>query len=296
MPSDVRQALNVESGLNDGISPPADLRAARSCSGPISATSPPTTGSASDSSRIVLGPLAGAVVGLGGGRLIDAASSRGWVDPAFQRLSLPCIAVLGYALAEMIGGNGFIGAFVAGLAYRPSVDLPTADDVSDDVAELLTMLAFVVFGALVLGPNLSAFTWQILAYSVLSLTAVRAVAVAISLIGAHIKVPTIGFIAWFGPRGIASVLYSFLLLEDATEISYVAPVVDVIMFTVALSVLLHGMTAPPLAAAYGRWFSSMEDEHDEMVESAEVHEHDLGRCSDATDSASLGVQPGDRRP
>ncbi|MCB0951509.1 MAG: hypothetical protein KDB13_02015, partial [Microthrixaceae bacterium] len=127
---------------------------------------------------------------------------------------------------------------------------------------------------------LGAFDWQMLLYALISLTVVRGVAVAVSLIGSRSRAPTVAFIGWFGPRGIASVLYSFILLESAEEIAVVGKVVDVVMLTVALSVLLHGMTASSLARAYGRWFSGMADEHDEMIESTVVHEHGLGRCAD----------------
>lgn len=158
--------------------------------------------------------------------------------------------------------------------------------VSHDAAELLTMLSFVVFGALVLGANLDAFTWRTVLYAALSLTVVRGLAVAISLVGSRARAPTTAFLAWFGPRGIASVLYSFLLLESSDGLPVSGLVVDVVMVTVTMSVVLHGITAAPWAAAYGRWFTSMEDEHDEMVEAGPAHEHHLGRMADAVGEAS----------
>jgi NhaP-type Na+/H+ or K+/H+ antiporter len=118
-----------------------------------------------------------------------------------------------------------------------------------------------------------------LLYACSSLAVVRMVAVGIAMLGSHSRLPTIAFIGWFGPRGIASVLYSFLLIESVGELDVLRPVVDVVTLTVALSVLLHGMTATPLARAYGRWFGSMAPEHDEMIESTHVHEHHLGRSS-----------------
>lgn len=139
-------------------------------------------------------------------------------------LILGVVVVLFAAVARRIDSTPVSGPmiFVAvGLAYRPAVDLPMADGVSHDVAELFTMLAFVVFGAVVLGPNLGAFDWTMLLYAVLSLTVIRGVAVAVSLLGSGSRAPTVAFIGWFGPRGIASVLYSFLLSEEDTKVPIV---------------------------------------------------------------------------
>ena len=285
VPVYVRQGLNVESGLNDGLALPVFEAGIAIAVAGFSASG------ASNVVRVlfeevVFGTIAGVVVGLVAGPLLSRARRAGWTGRHWHGLATLGITAAAYGLAVTIGGNPFIAAFAAGLAYRPSVDLPMADDVSHDFAELLTMLAFIVFGAIVLGPNLSAFDWRIAVYAVLSLTVVRGLAVVISLLGSRNRWPTVGFIAWFGPRGIASVLYSFLLLEEAEQIPFAAEVVDVVMFTVALSVLLHGMSASWLARLYGMWFTDMEEEHEEMVESTEVHEHSLGRCADPAGEAA----------
>ncbi len=283
VPVYVRQSLNVESGLNDGLTFPVFEAAVAMALVGVSVT-------AEDAARVLLeevvfGAVAGLGVGLLAGPLLSVARRSGWTGRHWHGLATLGITAAAYGLAVTIDGNGFIAAFAAGLAYRPSVDLPVADDVSHDVAELLTMLAFVVFGAIVLGPNLAAFDWQMLLYAVLSLTVIRGAAVAISLVASRTKWQTKAFIAWFGPRGIASVLYSFLLLEEADRIAYAGKVVDVVMLTVALSVVAHGVTASSLAELYGRWFADMEEDHDDMVEAKEAHEHGLGRCADAAGRA-----------
>jgi NhaP-type Na+/H+ or K+/H+ antiporter len=275
----------VESGLNDGLAFPVFEAAVTLAL--VGFLDTGLSGALTDLlEKVALGALAGIVVGATCGSLLSRARRSGWTGRHWHGIATLGVAAAAYGLAEALGGNPFIATFAAGLAYRPSVDLPMADDVSHDVAELLTMLAFVVFGSAVLGPNLDAVGWRTLLYAVLSLTVVRGLAVAISLLAMRVRPATVAFIGWFGPRGIASVLYAFLLLESAGTLPATQDVVDVVMVTVALSVLLHGMTASSLARAYGRWYSSMEEEHEEMVESTAVHEHDLGRCSDAAGRAA----------
>lgn len=285
IPVYVRQGLNVESGLNDGLAFPVFEAAVTLAL--VGYLDTGLGGALADLlEKVVLGAAAGGVVGAASGPLLSRARRAGWTGRHWHGIATLGVAAAAYGLAEAIGGNAFIATFAAGLAYRPSVDLPMADDVSHDASEVLTMLAFVVFGSTVLGPNLDVIGWRTLLYAVLSLTVVRGLAVAIALLPMRVRPATMAFIGWFGPRGIASVLYAFLLLESAGTLPASEGVVDVVMVTVALSVLLHGMTASPLARAYGRWYSSMEREHEEMVESTAVHEHDLGRCSDAAGRAA----------
>lgn len=280
VPIYVRQGLNVESGLNDGMVFPLFEVAVTVAMVGLEGFG--ARQAALDLLReIGFGAVAGVAVGVVSAALLSWSRRNGWTGRHWHGIATIGITAAAYGLALGIGGNGFIAAFAAGLAYRPSVGLPTADDVSHDLAQLLTMLAFIVFGAVVLAPSLGALTWQIAVYALLSLTIVRMVPVGIATLGSHNRLPTIAFVGWFGPRGIASVLYSFLLLESVGELDAIAPVVDVVTLTVALSVLLHGMTAAPLARAYGRWFDSLASEHDEMVESTDVHEHRLGRSADA---------------
>jgi len=280
----VRQGLNVESGLNDGLAFPifetAITIALVGLTGVGTAEATWTLGR-----EITVGAIAGVAVGLASGPLLSWSRRSGWTGRHWHGLATVGVTAAAFGLATALSGNEFIAAFAAGLAYRPSVDLPLADDVSHDLAELFTMLAFIVFGALVLGPGLGDLDWRMVLYALVSLAVVRGLAVAISLVRSHSKWQTVAFLGWFGPRGIASVLYSFLLLEDAGELSIAPKVVDVVTLTVALSVVLHGMTASGLAAAYGRWFADMEEEHDEMVESSDAFEHPLGRSADSAEVA-----------
>jgi NhaP-type Na+/H+ or K+/H+ antiporter len=99
-------------------------------------------------------------------------------------------------------------------------------------------------------PALEGLTWQAVAYAVLSLTVIRMVPVAVALAGARLGRPAVLFVGWFGPRGLASVVFGLLALEDLAEPA-AKPAVTVIAFTVLLSVLAHGLSADPLAKRYG---------------------------------------------
>ncbi len=251
VPDDVRAALNVESGLNDGIALPpifallfvlgADLGDMRTDDWLLFAAY-----------QIILGPLAGGLVGWAGGRMIDLASARNWVDPAFQRLSLPAIALLGYALAEAIGGNGFIGAFVAGFMLGVKTDevREHMQSFAETEGTALSLIVMLLLGLVLIPATISAWSPTTTLYAVLSLTVARMLPVAVSLLGHGSDLRTQLFIGWFGPRGIASILYLLMwvryLGSDGFEI-----LIATGAQTIALSVLLHGLTAAPLARAYG---------------------------------------------
>jgi len=256
VPSDVRDTINVESGLNDGISLPP-IFALMFALGADLGDVPTDDWLRFTALQIVLGPLAGGLVGWVGGRLIDGASARGWVDPAFQRLSMPAIALLGYALAEAIGGNGFIGAFVAGfmLGVRDEGVRAQMQAFGETEGVALSLIVMLVLG-LVLVP-LAVPHWSVTTtlYAVLSLTIVRMLPVALSLLGLGLSVRTLLFIGWFGPRGIASILYLLMWIQylgsDGSEVLIATGIQTIVM-----SVLLHGMSAAPLARIYGRSMSA----------------------------------------
>jgi NhaP-type Na+/H+ or K+/H+ antiporter len=256
VPEPVREALNVESGLNDGISLPpifillfvlgADL------------------GSTADGGwtkfvafQLLLGPVAGAAVGWGAGRLIERTSDLGWMESGFQRIAMPAIAMLGYALAEAIGGNGFIAAFVSG--FMLGVTNPQVRERMLDFGEtegtMLSLLVFLVLGMVMIPATLEHWTLQTTVYALLSLTVVRMLPVVISILGLGLNFKTQLFIGWFGPRGIASILYMLLFVRYLGDHGYETLLATGIQ-TVTLSVLLHGLTAAPLAGVYGRWAES----------------------------------------
>ena len=257
VPLRIRQSINIESGLNDGIALPAVLLFAALAGVAHGANE------AGDWLRfailqVTLGPLAGAIIGYIGARLIDTAAENGWATTAFQGIGILALSVLAYVLAEAVGGNGFISAFVAGMAFGNSIRNACTYlfEFMESEGQLLMLITFLVFGAALLPEGLEHVDVIFVVYAVLSLTAIRMIPIALSLLGSGIRLPTYLFLGWFGPRGLASILFVLLILEEA-EIPHHAEILSITVITVALSVLLHGVSAAPLAAVYGRMAGRM---------------------------------------
>lgn len=250
VPPRIRQALNVESGLNDGIALPILLFF-------ISVASAVHQADYAywlefTTTQIILGPVAGVAVGYFGGRLVSWAERYDWVAEAFQRLVVLGIALLAFALAELIGGNGFIAAFVAGLVLgnRFPKACRRVNAFAEAEGQLLTLLTFMIYGAVMVVPALMQVSWPMVGYTVLSLTLIRMVPVAISQIGMHLQWRTVLFLGWFGPRGVSSILYGLMVLKEGVlqdELQIFAAMVVTVFF----SVFAHGITALPATNAYG---------------------------------------------
>ncbi len=261
LPIRVRQTINVESGLNDGIMLPVVTVAVALLASQAGAEQPGGVGRLL-LEQIGLGLLAGAVIGWVGGRLLDYAVSKGWVEGIMRQLTTLAIGVGAFAFAEMVGGNGFVAAFVAGLAFGAAAreHCEGAYNFATDEGELLTLLTFLVFGAIVVGQAADDLTVETAIYAVLSLTVIRMVPVAISLIRARLKLQTVAFIGWFGPRGLASILFgAFLLEESVAEVA--DPIFAVVTWTVIFSIFAHGMSAVWLSGVYATWHQRHRDQH-----------------------------------
>ena len=127
---------------------------------------------------------------------------------------------------------------------------------TEQLGALLAAATFIVFGAGLLEPSLSHVTWAVAGYALLSLTVVRMLPVGIALIGTHARPPTVAFVGWFGPRGLASIVFAVLLVEAEGQLPHESVILTTTFFTIALSVLLHGLTAAPLARRYADWFAA----------------------------------------
>ena len=252
VPLRVRQGLNVESGLNDGIALPAVTVLVAAAASAEDLGGPGSWGVFA-AEQVGYGVLVGVLVGTAGGRLIDAAARRGWMSEAFRQVATLAVAAAAYALSETVGGNGFIAAFTAGLAFGTVARgiCQGVYDFTEEEGQLLTLLTFLVFGAAVVGPRLDELTWQVAAYAVLSLTVVRMLPVALSLLGSRLRADTVLFLGWFGPRGLASILFGLLVVEES-GVAGADTIFLVMGWTVLLSVLAHGVTAAPLARRYAR--------------------------------------------
>jgi NhaP-type Na+/H+ or K+/H+ antiporter len=252
VPLGIRQAVSVESGLNDGIALPPILI----CMAMLGADAGHHDGGwgVFVVKQVTLGPLVGLIVGLSGGWLIQKMSDRGWMEETFQRLSALPIAILAFAFAEIVGGNGFISAFVAGLGLTIGI---TSDHVRHQIQEFgetegtqLILVVFLLFGLVMVPVASQYWGWPELIYALASLTIIRMIPVAISMIGSGFDWRTVAFIGWFGPRGIASVLY-LLMAVAAIGFTGFEQVMSVIVLTIMISVYAHGISALPLSGRYG---------------------------------------------
>jgi len=252
IPVPVRDSITVESGLNDGIALPP-IMACIAALGAAGSHSDPSYWVSYAAKQIAFGPVAGAAVGAVGGILIDRAVRKGWMEPVFQRLASLALALLCYAVAERLGGNGFIAAFFGGLLLgtRTEAVRERIQEFGEAEGQQLSLFVFLLFG-IVLVPEAAKY-WDAAAfgYAILSLTVIRMLPVALSLCGARLGASTVAFIGWFGPRGIASVLYLLIFFSHLGTKGH-ERILAVIVLTVLLSIFLHGLSAVPLSTLYGR--------------------------------------------
>ena len=219
--------------------------------------------------QLTIGPLVGLCAGYAGARLIDAAITRQWITEPFQGIAILCVALAAFAIAESIGGNGFISAFIAGLFFGSLIrhHCKFLFEFMESEGHLLTIITFIIFGAVMLPQALHHAVWGTVLLALLFLTLVRMIPVALSVTGLGLSLPSKLFLGWFGPRGIASILFALLILED-----YPIPggeeLLACVVITVALSIFLHGITAAPLAKVYGQSVKS----RGECAETKEVSE------------------------
>ena len=267
LPQVVRQSLNVESGLNDGICVPLLLILLATVSG---AESHPVRVVAE---QIGYGLLGGLATGALAAAVVILAGGRHLIDDAWRPIIPLAAAVLGYGIATALGGSGFIAAFVGGALFGLLAGGKTAGMMgfTEQTGAALDSVTFLVFGAVLLGPAFRHLSWQIALYAVVSLTVVRMVPVAISLWGTHARAPTVAFIGWFGPRGLASIVFA-VIVEDA-HLPHAGTIVAATYLTVGLSVLVHGLSAAPLVSRYATWYQAAADTSPPGMESQPAHEH-----------------------
>jgi NhaP-type Na+/H+ or K+/H+ antiporter len=256
LPGRIRQALNVESGLNDGICVPLLLIALAASEAEDNAIS------GSHAATIVVeaigfGVLGGVVAGLASAGVLAWGHRRGLIEGAWLQVIPVAGAALAYGFAAPLGGSGFIAAFVAGSLFGrlAGEQAEPASRLNEELGDLLSGVAFLAFGAVLLGPALQHVSWQVAAYAVLSLTVIRMLPVAIAMVGTGASDRTVGFLGWFGPRGLASIVFAVTVVEEA-RLNGASTILEAAYITIGLSVLLHGLTAAPLADRYARWYES----------------------------------------
>ena len=216
VPGRIRQGLNIESGLNDGICVPL-LFAAVAAADVESHISHGRSASELLLEEIGYGIVGGVLGGLLIGAVVVYAGRRELIEGAWRQVIPAAGAAMAYGTAVALHGSGFIAAFVAGLVFRAVIkrDPEEMNRLTEEVGGVLNGVTFILFGAILLGPALGELTWQLALYAVLSLTLVRLVPVAIGMLGSHARVPTVGFLGWFGPRGLASIVFALIVVEES---------------------------------------------------------------------------------
>jgi sodium/hydrogen antiporter len=257
VPARVRQALDVESGLNDGLAVPFFLVALDITMATLDRAVPSAV-VANAASQIGWGVAAGVGVGVLGGLIFRWSDGRGWLRGEWLQIFTLAVALTAWAVAGALGGSGFIAAFVGGMAFGQTSRQhgPRVTFLTEQVGGLLAAVTWIGFGALAISTVLPDITWRVVLYSLISLTVVRMLPVAVALVHSGARWPTVAFMGWFGPRGLASVVFGLLALERG--IPQARTVLATVTATVTLSVFLHGLTSAPLVAAYQRWYSVVQ--------------------------------------
>jgi len=251
VPVRIRQALNVESGLNDGLAVPALLIVLPLAGASLGAGTP--DGMDLVLRQILLAPAIGIGIAYLGGGLVDRAVRAGWMDHTFQELSAVALALLTFSVAQMFEASGFIAAFCGGLTLGNVHRTVGARlyDFAEAEGQLLALVTFMTIGGMLVAPILARFDMTALAYAVLSLTLVRLVPVAVSLAGSGVTPRTTLFLGWFGPRGLASIVFAVIVVEQQA-VPHAEEIFAITVGTVILSVFAHGLTALPGAHWYAR--------------------------------------------
>lgn len=252
VPVRIRQALNVESGLNDGIALSVVLVLA-ACASASQITADAAYWLSFIVKQITLGPLAGVLVGYVGARLVALCYRAGWLSESAEGLIALALAFGAYALAELFHGNGFVAAFIGGLVFGNTLAFKCKYlyEFAESEGQILILLTFMAFGIVMIPMAIPDIKFSYVLFALLSLTVVRMLPVSVSLIGTGIKPVSSLFLGWFGPRGLASVLFALLILESA-DVAHKEEIFVAIIVTVVSSILLHGFTAGPFSRWYGQ--------------------------------------------
>jgi len=248
VPSRIRRVLNVESGLNDGIATPIVLVAIAGVAADEGIGGVHGPGHALVA--LLVGLLVGVLVGGAGGVLIRHARRKRWLSEELSGPATLALALLAYTGTLLVDGNGFVAAFVGGLVFGNTAG-PGGEKEAyfvEQSADLAAMISWLIFGALAVPAIGHWFEWPVFGYALLSLTAIRMLPVALALLGSGFDRFSVAFIGWFGPRGLASVIFALLALEDLGPAAQ--EVTATIALTVLLSVVAHGLSSGPFARRF----------------------------------------------
>ena len=272
VPSRIRQGLNVESGLNDGICVPLFFIALALAEWDEGALT------AHGAVHLVLEEIGYGLVGGVAAGILGALALRLTrrlpVEAHWLQILTVATAVLAAAIAIGLGGSMFIAAFTAGFLFGV-ICRDKGGEVSyfvDEGGELLNAVTFVIFGAAILGPALDELGWEVLAYAVLSLTIVRMLPVALALLGSGARRPTVAFVGWFGPRGLATIVFAVIMIDESS-LPHERTLLLAVAATIGISVVAHGLSSRPLTNRYVGWYGSHPREQPPPMESVTAAAH-----------------------
>ncbi len=254
VPDSVRESLNVESGLNDGICVPVILIFLALAAGNTTSNETARMVFALPLQAIGIGAGVGVFLAVTGSFLVKFCGTRGWISGTWVGIPVAALAMLCFALSQWMGGSGFIGAFVGGLLFGGLIKGHKVKEEllsgAEGLGNLMSLLTWFVFGAVAFGHGLQNVTWQVITYAVLSLTVIRIIPVMLCLVGVSMRFDSKLFLGWFGPRGLASIVFIVMVIGE--NLPGGDTLTAVVTWTVALSIVAHGLSAVPYAAWYAR--------------------------------------------
>lgn len=280
VPVRIRQALNVESGLNDGLVVPViAIFSALAAEGELDSAG----GLVSDAVlEVGLAVFVGTIVAFAFSVIVPFASAHGWSDAEGFRIVALGAGVMAFAGSVAVGGNGFVAAFACGLLARRIMGPKVTEhaEFAEDVSQVGAAAVFLIFGGVMVWPALDLVSPVILLCAVGTLTVGRMLPVAVATIGTGLMRQTVMFLGWFGPRGLASMLFGLLLVSDS-DVDRPDELFAIITLVVLCSVVLHGMSASLGARRYAAWYETNARDDQHMMEAEMVVESPLRWISPA---------------
>jgi sodium/hydrogen antiporter len=238
VPALIRHTLNLESGLNDGLALPFVLffLVLASPGGDAGREAVELLGEAG------FGAVEGVALGVLGGRLHSRLPGGG-LTARYEGIYAVGLGLIAFGLADVTFGNGLIAAFVAGIALGATEhEVPDSFVAfADNVSSIFQVITFFIFGALIVAVGYHGSIWALIAFIPFALLVARPVAVMASLAGTRLPQPQKLFIAWFGPKGVASMLFALFVLDE-TGVTEGPLVFDVAAFVIVFSIVAHGLT------------------------------------------------------
>jgi len=252
VPDSIREPLNVESGLNDGICVPVLLIFLTLATETVSGNGALSMVMLYALKAIGIGALVGIVFAVFGSQALQFCAQRQWLAGTWMQVPIVALALLCFGTAQWLEGSGFIASFVGGLIFGGLTHEHKEEVLrsAEGTGDILSLLTWFTFGAVAVGPQIEHLSWQVIVYALLSLTVIRMLPVFLCVIGTKLQTDTKLFIGWFGPRGLASIVFIVIVVDK--NLPENATLIAAVTWTVVLSIVLHGITANLLSKHYGQ--------------------------------------------